>query len=166
MRKCIIPIAALMVTAAHGLSIQFMNVIPETCGNGNGRVDAMVTGGVWPYSYLWSNGGTTESITGVSSGTYTLTVTDNVGTVVSDDVFVPNLPNLPWADGGSYAIPDGLGGETWRLRWAMQRHDRFSVGDLGWQPALQRELECGERDHWSLHDARGDGGVRGLLPGR
>ena len=102
-----------MVTAAHGLSIQFMNVIPETCGNGNGRVDAMVTGGVWPYSYLWSNGGTTESITGVSSGTYTLTVTDNVGTVVSDDVFVPNLPNLPWADGGSYAIPDGLGGETW-----------------------------------------------------
>jgi hypothetical protein len=32
-----------------------------------------------PYTYTWSNAATTPSITGVTAGTYTTTVTDNNG---------------------------------------------------------------------------------------
>ena len=39
-----------------------------------------VTGGTAPYSFLWSNGGTTNSITG-AAGTYTGTITDAAGCV-------------------------------------------------------------------------------------
>ncbi|MEO8149104.1 MAG: T9SS type A sorting domain-containing protein [Bacteroidia bacterium] len=51
-----------------------------TCfGASNGHITAQPTGGISPYIYLWSNGGTNQTITGLSGGTYTVTVTDSVG---------------------------------------------------------------------------------------
>lgn len=48
-----------------------------TCsGADDGTATVSVTGGVSPYSYLWSNGATSSSITGLSPGTYCVTVTD------------------------------------------------------------------------------------------
>ena len=40
-----------------------------------------VTGGVPPYTYLWSNGDTTDTITDLSSGIYWVQVTDSCGSV-------------------------------------------------------------------------------------
>jgi uncharacterized repeat protein (TIGR01451 family) len=48
-------------------------------GGNNGAIDLTVTGGVAPYSYLWSNTTTVEDPIGLTAGTYTVTVTDNVG---------------------------------------------------------------------------------------
>lgn len=48
-----------------------------TCSyNCNGSITTTVTGGNSPYSYNWSTGATTNSITNLCPGTYTLTVTD------------------------------------------------------------------------------------------
>ncbi|NPD48160.1 hypothetical protein HNS40_21570, partial [Lentimicrobium sp. S6] len=48
-------------------------------GANDGAIDVDVTGGNSPYTYLWDNGATTEDITGLTPGTYTLTVDDNLG---------------------------------------------------------------------------------------
>jgi len=45
-------------------------------GSADGSASISVSGGTVPYSYLWSNGATTEKITGLSAGTYSCTVTD------------------------------------------------------------------------------------------
>ena len=45
----------------------------------NGGVDISVAGGQPPYSFLWSNGATSEDLTNVPAGNYTVTVTDNAG---------------------------------------------------------------------------------------
>ena len=58
------------------------STVDVTCFNGNG-VDgkAKVTpyGGTPGYTYLWSNGKTTQEITGLIAGTYSVTVTDANG---------------------------------------------------------------------------------------
>jgi PKD repeat protein len=58
------------------LSIASLTATDEAClGNGDGTATVTVTGGTPPYSYLWSNGATTPSIS-ATSGTYTVSITD------------------------------------------------------------------------------------------
>ena len=47
-----------------------------TCVNNDGQIDVSVTGGQSPYSYIWSNGNTTWTITGAAAGIYAVTATD------------------------------------------------------------------------------------------
>ncbi|MDH7445151.1 T9SS type A sorting domain-containing protein [Aquimarina sp. 2201CG14-23] len=51
----------------------------QTPGASDGAATGSASGGTMPYTYLWSNGGTTASITGLTAGTYTVSVTDNNG---------------------------------------------------------------------------------------
>ncbi|WP_294207338.1 T9SS type A sorting domain-containing protein [uncultured Chryseobacterium sp.] len=49
-------------------------------GGSNGSATVVPSGGVAPYSYSWApSGGTAATATGLSAGTYTVTVTDNSG---------------------------------------------------------------------------------------
>lgn len=48
-------------------------------GNSTGSITTTVNGGTAPYTYNWNNGNTSASPTGLSAGTYSLTVTDNRG---------------------------------------------------------------------------------------
>lgn len=50
---------------------------PTCNGACNGTANVVVAGGIGPFSYQWSNLGTTASITSLCAGTYTVTVTDN-----------------------------------------------------------------------------------------
>ena len=51
----------------------------SSTGATDGWIDLQVIGGSSPFSYNWSNGATTQDISGLSSGTYTVTVTDDDG---------------------------------------------------------------------------------------
>jgi uncharacterized protein len=54
----------------------------------NGAVDLSVLGGVGPFVYRWSNGATTEDLTGIAVGQYTVTVTDAFGKTATTSVTV------------------------------------------------------------------------------
>jgi dienelactone hydrolase len=51
-------------------------VITDATGASNGAVDITVTNGLAPYAYEWNNSATSEDITGVPGGIYTVSVTD------------------------------------------------------------------------------------------
>ena len=54
-------------------------------GNMDGNMDLQVSGGVEPFSFIWSNGVTLEDQEGVGPGTYSVSVTDaNLCTVTSE----------------------------------------------------------------------------------
>ena len=75
-----------------------------TCNAGNnGSADLTVSGGASPYTYLWSNGATTQDITGVIAGTYSVVVTDNVG--CTDTAFFTLTEPLAITAVSSYAEP-------------------------------------------------------------
>jgi gliding motility-associated-like protein len=62
------------------LNSNISSVTNVSCFGGvNGSINLSVTGGTSPYSYNWSNGSTTQNLTGVNSGTYTVTITDSKG---------------------------------------------------------------------------------------
>ena len=65
-----------LISEPDSLNINF-NITDANCSSNDGQILAIVTGGISPYSYLWSNGVTTESNSGLFSGTYELTVTDS-----------------------------------------------------------------------------------------
>jgi len=77
------------ITEPDALDVTF-GVTEITCaGNGcDAEILAIVTGGVSPYIFAWSNGATTELITGLCADTYVLTVTDDNGQVLIDSVTI------------------------------------------------------------------------------
>lgn len=77
-------------TTSGSLVIDSLVAIDENCGGANGSVDAYISGGTMPYTYLWDNGATTEDISGLGTGTYTLTVTDAAGCITSASVTLNN----------------------------------------------------------------------------
>ena len=94
---------------SQALSItSFSETLPSCFGSNDGTLQANVVGGTAPYSYAWSNGDNTATITGLTSGIYTVTVTDANGCTTNDS-FTLNDPtrisiaasvNIPSCNGG------------------------------------------------------------------
>jgi hypothetical protein len=78
--------------------IQVTSAITNTqCGtNGQFAIDLTVMGGKFPYTYTWSNGATTQDITGVAVGTYSVAIRDAAGCVVNKE-FVIDAASANWS---------------------------------------------------------------------
>ncbi|MEQ8907920.1 MAG: gliding motility-associated C-terminal domain-containing protein [Vicingaceae bacterium] len=56
-----------------------INTLDANCGFCDGEADISVSGGIQPYTYLWSNGSTSNDATALCSGTQSVEVTDANG---------------------------------------------------------------------------------------
>jgi len=82
------------LTAPPALQLQ-ISPGPGLCfGDSNGTLSALVAGGSTcaPYSYQWSQGAATQTISGLPAGVYVVTVTDAQGCVVAASAQVTQFP--------------------------------------------------------------------------
>jgi uncharacterized repeat protein (TIGR01451 family) len=85
------------------------DVTPATCSLPDGVVEAMVTGGTPPYTYLWTptpqgtGGQGTPSLVSVFAGSYDLTVIDGMGLEGTFNVVVPANMQMQAVGAGTYA---------------------------------------------------------------
>ncbi|HEX2617893.1 MAG TPA: SBBP repeat-containing protein, partial [Flavobacteriales bacterium] len=89
-----------------------------TCGNPNGSATANPTGGTSPYSYLWNEGSTTQTVNGLAGGNYSVTVTDANGCTApaQANVLASGAPNANAGADGAITCSTGasiqLGGSS------------------------------------------------------
>jgi gliding motility-associated-like protein len=103
---------------------------PSGC-NGDGTMTVTPSGGAPAYTYLWSNGAPNQpTATGLTSGTYTVTITDNSGcTATASSTVLANLPVTASASaptpvtcsnptGGSINVVVAGGAQPYTFQWS------------------------------------------------
>ena len=60
-------------------------------GANDGTVDAIVSGGHSPYNYIWNTGQINSTLTGLGPGTFSVSITDNLGCETSGSAIVNNV---------------------------------------------------------------------------
>lgn len=76
------------ITVGPPISISANKTDVVCFAQNNGTANATVIGGTAPYAYIWSNGSSLSNLTNLASGSYSVTVTDNLGCVVSSQLTV------------------------------------------------------------------------------
>jgi hypothetical protein len=115
--------ASANVSQPAAIALTGANITNVSCfGGNNGAIDISVGGGTAPYSYSWSNGATTQDVTGLIAGTYSGTITDANGCTASAAAPVTepseiqltgaNLTNVSCFGGNDGALDITIGGGT------------------------------------------------------
>lgn len=87
-------------------------ITDESCtGEMDGGIDIEVVGGSIPFHYVWTTGDTTQDLTQLSAGTYSLIVTDGQGCSITDS-FVVNSTLAVHANFSASADPSVCPGES------------------------------------------------------
>jgi hypothetical protein len=77
------------INAFNCTGVAVLNATNASCaGAANGSINAVYVGGQMPITYAWSNGQTTQSVTSISAGVYTVIMTDANGCAVLDTAIV------------------------------------------------------------------------------
>ena len=119
--------------------------------NADGSINLASTGGTMPYTYIWSNGATTQDISSLISGTYAVTVTDAQNCTANASVTITqptalltsvNITNTSCDGGTDGALPALSGFRPPAARLAGSRRlrgtlARFLAARLGGLPALR-----------------------------
>ena len=83
------------ITGSSSLPSNTFSSVSVSCYGGNdGSITSVQSGGQAPYSYLWSNGSTSQSIFNLIAGTYTLSVVDANNCEVIDVIVITESPQI------------------------------------------------------------------------
>jgi gliding motility-associated-like protein len=87
------------------ITISSSIINPSCYGYTNGSASVSVSGGNSPYNYQWSTGGTLQTITNVTAGTYSVDVTDANGCTLTEEITISQPDSLI----AQITLPDTLG---------------------------------------------------------
>jgi hypothetical protein len=134
----------------------------DDTGGGNGAIDLTVSGGTAPFTFAWSNSATTEDLSGLTAGTYTVVVTDSNGCMTMDTFVIDLIIGIDAPNAGPqltlYPNP-GTGQVTVVAGLPASGTINLSVADLRGRIIYQQETEVFDNSWKTQLD------LRGLSPG-
>jgi hypothetical protein len=84
---CVDSLEVEITQPASELIVSLINKVDNICyGDASGAINIQVLGGTRSYSFSWNNGATSQNISGLTAGIYTVTVTDEFGCIKTLDV--------------------------------------------------------------------------------
>ncbi len=86
-------ISSTSVTDNSSVNVTFNSQNPTT-GNSDGSITANPNGGTSPYTYSWSTGSTSATVSNLPAGTYTVTITDQTGCVRISSVILSSPSSI------------------------------------------------------------------------
>ena len=110
----VVTTANVTISEPSALSLSITATDVSCVDDVTGALDATVTGGTPNYTFAWSNSSSSEDQTGLGTGTYSLTVTDDNGCQVSSSATISVLDNIaPTVTTQDITVQmDALGGAT------------------------------------------------------
>lgn len=126
------------ISAIQPPSIASVDIQDVNCNGGaDGAISIMVTGGTGgPYSYTWSNSETGSSISGLASGSYTVTVADNGnGGLMTTQTYTVSEPTTALSLNGGVAAPSCEGGSNGSV--TLMISGGTSPYDISWDSGIQ-----------------------------
>jgi hypothetical protein len=85
---------SVIITQPTDISPVFLVTHVICFGGNNGAIDLSVSGGTPGYTYSWSNGATTQDISNLTAGIYTVTATDANGCTKAVGIIVVQPPEI------------------------------------------------------------------------
>ena len=133
---------SVMLNIPNALEIEITHQDVSCHSDNDGSASVSISGGTSPYSILWSNGVTTADNPNLYPGTYSVTVTDNNGCSLTDDVTLVKIPSPRiidvitqdvkchgGSDGEAQVVYDTTGLEPFTFQWSSsQSNSDTAVG--------------------------------------
>jgi len=83
-----------IIKSSTNMDFGFYVINNAGCGIDSGAIYITGLTGVGPYTYIWSNGSTSSSITGLTEGGYSVTITDSEGCTLTKVTNIELVPNV------------------------------------------------------------------------
>ena len=90
--------ASAVVTQSQQITTSISSITNANCyGATNGGINIHINGGTPSFTYLWSNGSTSQSLSGVAAGTYHLSVSDAYGCTTSTSINITQPSRITYS---------------------------------------------------------------------
>ena len=133
-------VATVMVGGSPGF-VAVISSDPVSCGGSDGAISVSISGGSEPFTYLWNTGASTPAISGLTAGTYTVSITDNSGCSVLGSVILETSDSLelvisstpisaPGVDDGTASVSVSGGQPPYTYLWLPGGQTTSSIGGL------------------------------------
>ncbi len=143
---CSIVTDSIFVHAPERIRVGLIQLIPNSCsGAANGSIEVSASGGLFPYTYEWSNGRSGSLLNMIADGSYRVTATDDRGCIgISDSIrLIPahqlSASLIELRNAGCYGASNGL----IRLRATGGAEPYTYLWSNGQQGATIRDLAAG-----------------------
>lgn len=149
------PPMAVMITGNVSMFPPANNVTCMTCTDG--YINLTVSGGMMPYTFLWSNGATTQNLSNLGTGTYSVTVTDMNGATAMQSFYLMFMPPPPPPAGLTLTVTKSELPGGYNVSCAACTDGYVNIWAMGGMPPYTL--------YWSFDYAQDDSLVAGWMNG-